>query len=382
MVKKHLSIKFFLVSLAAMLVFLTSCLYQTPIRIGFAAQLTGKQADPGIHLRNGVELAVEEINAAGGINDRKIELLVEDDLGTPQGAKDAETKIIDQGVVAVIGHFTSDQTLAGYEVAEKRGVLLFSATASTSVMTGLNDLFYRTVASTDAMGSGFATYIYRDKKINSIAVIFDEDNKSYSEPLANAFTATFTKLGGNITYTEKFSSSRSPDYSQSVTMMKDSAAKAVFIIASPNDTALITQTIALQNWAPELFTSSWAQGELLYQTGGKTIEGMETIVGFDVNDATPELDKFKEDYLKRYGVTPGFTAMEGYETMQLLARGLEKTGGSAINLGNALIGIQDYMGLTGPVMLDAYGDALRVLSIQKIIDGKFVTIKKLDMTEK
>ncbi|MDP3451190.1 MAG: ABC transporter substrate-binding protein, partial [Anaerolineaceae bacterium] len=77
-----------------------------PIRIGLAAQLTGKQADLGIQLRNGVQLAVDEINASGGINGRNLELSVEDDLGTPQGAKDAQNKLIDKGVVAIIGHFT------------------------------------------------------------------------------------------------------------------------------------------------------------------------------------------------------------------------------------------------------------------------------------
>lgn len=379
MAKTYLRITCFLVCLIAILGCLSGCVYQTPIRIGFTAQLTGKQADLGIHLRNGVELAVEEINTAGGINGRKLELLVEDDFGTPQGARDAETKLIDQGAVAVIGHFTSDQTLAGYEVAEKRGVLLFSATASTSVMTGLNDLFFRTVASTDAMGRGFASYIYHDRNIKTIAVIFDEDNKSYSEPLVNAFTDTFIQSGGTISFTQKFSSSQSPDYSKVVSVLKGSSAEAIFIIASPNDTALITQNIALQNWAPELFTSSWAQGESLFQTGGKTVEGMETIIGFDVNDQTPELEKFKEDYQHRFGIEPIFSAMEGYETMQMLVKGLQETNGSAKNLGSELIGIQDYVGLTGPVKLDAFGDVLRNMSIQKIVDGKFVTIKNLDM---
>jgi branched-chain amino acid transport system substrate-binding protein len=381
MAKKYLRSTWFLVCLITLSVYLSGCLYKSPISVGFTAQLTGKQADLGIHLRNGVELAVEEINASGGINGQNLELLVEDDFGTIQGAKDSETRLIDQGAVAIIGHFTSDQTLSGYEVAENRGVLLFSATASTSVMSEKSDLFFRTVASTDAMGRGFASYIYNDRKINSIAVIFDEDNRSYSEPLVNAFTDTFKKSGGKITFTQKFSSMQTPDYSTAVSMMKMSSAEAVFIIASPNDTALITQTIVLQNWVPQLFTSSWAQGDLLFQTGGKTIEGMETIIGFDVNDQTAGLEKFKEDYQQRFGVEPIFLAMEGYETMHLLAKGLQKTNGSTKNLGSELIGIQDYMGLSGPVKLDAYGDVLRNLSIQKIVDGKFVTIKKLDMSE-
>lgn len=364
-----------------LLICLSGCNKESLIRVGFAAQLTGKQADLGVHLRNGVQLAIEEINAAGGINGHNLELLTEDDFGIPQGAKEAENKLIDQGVVAIIGHITSDQTLAGYEIAQQRGVLLFSATASTSEMTGFDDLFFRIVTSTDAMGRAFASYIYSDRKIESIAVIYDEDNKSFSEPLLNSFLDTFKKVGGLVTITVNFSSSQSPDFSQSVLNMKNSSADAVLIIASPYDTALITQTINLQNWTPLLFTSSWAQGDNLFQTGGKTVEGMETIVGFDVNDLTPELKKFNTDYKQRFGIPPIFTAMEGYETMQMLAKALEKTDGSPQNLGRELIGIRDYVGLTGPVKLDAYGDVLRNLVIQKISDGKFVTIKKLDVAK-
>jgi len=369
------------VCLMVLLVCLSSCMEKPPIRIGLAAQLTGKQADLGIQLRNGVQLAVDEINVSGGINGRNLELIFEDDLGIPQGAKDAQNKLIDKGVVAIIGHFTSDQTLAGYEVAHKRGVLLFSATASTALMSGIEDLFYRTVSSTDALGSGLATYIIEDRSISTIAIIYDEDNNSYSEPLANSFTDTYRKSGGIITHVEKFSSSQDADYSQSVAKMKNSLADAVLIIASPHDTALIAQTIHLQNWAPELFTSAWAQSETLFQTGGQTLEGMETIVGFDVNDQTPELDEFKQKYQQIYQTHPIFSAMEGYETMHMLAVALQKTNGSAENLGEELVGIQDFIGLSGPVKLDAYGDVIRNLAIQKVIDGEFVTIKKLEIAQ-
>jgi branched-chain amino acid transport system substrate-binding protein len=374
--KKSNCLNLFIIGSLLFLLSLSGCVKETPIRIGITAQFTGKQADLGIHLRNGVELAVEEFNMVGGFNGRQVELLVEDDLGTPQGAKDAENKLIDKGVVAVIGHVTSDQTLAGYEVAEQRGVLLFSATAAASEMTGIKDLFYRIASSTDSMGHVFASYLYNDRKIDSIAIILDEDNKSFTESWANAFSETFQKLGGKINYTEKIFSSKSPDYSISVKKLKDSTANAVLIIASPYDTALIAQTINLQNWTPELFTTSWAQGDMLFQTGGKTIEGMEIIVFFNVNDKTSELEKFKKKYLERFNTEPVFTAMQGYETMQLLLTALQKTGGSSTNLGQELIGIQDYIGLNGSVQLDEYGDVVRDLTIQKIVDGKFEIIKK------
>ncbi|PKM69710.1 MAG: ABC transporter substrate-binding protein, partial [Firmicutes bacterium HGW-Firmicutes-18] len=170
---------------------LSGCGAKSPIRIGLAAQLTGKQADLGIHLRNGVEMALEEINAAGGINGWHLELIVEDDFGTPQGAIDAENNLIDADVVAVIGHITSDQTITGYQVANLNGVLMFSATAAASEMTGINDMFFRTASSTDSMGRSFADYVFSDRKIKSMAIIFDEDNKSFAESWANSFSNAF-----------------------------------------------------------------------------------------------------------------------------------------------------------------------------------------------
>ncbi len=381
MAKKNQRITRILVCSIFFLLSLSSCRQDSQIHIGLVAQFSGQQADLGIHMRNGVELAVEEINAAGGINGRNLELVVEDDLGTPQGAKEAENKVIDEDVVAIIGHITSDQTLTGYDVAAQRGVLMFSATAATAEMTGINDLFFRTAPSTDSMGHVFASYVYNDREIKKVAIIFDENNRSFTETWANAFSETYTQSGGIITTTEKIFSSNSEDYSKSVAKLKDSSAEAVLIIASPYDTALIAQTISLQNWSPILFTTSWAQGDMLIQTGGKTVEGIELIAFFNVNDTTPELIKFKSDYKEHFGTDPIFTAMQGYETMQLLAKALIKTNGSAKNLGKELVSIQDYVGLTGPVKLDSSGDVVRNLVVQKIIDGKFKTVKKLEMAE-
>jgi branched-chain amino acid transport system substrate-binding protein len=353
------------------------CIPKAPIRLGLAAELTGKQAELGIHLRNGVELAVEEINAGGGIGGRKVELLVEDDFGTPQGARDAENKLIDAGVTAVIGHVTSDQTLAGYTVNQTRGVLLLSATASTSVMSGKKDLFFRTVASTDAMGRGLAAHIRQQRGLMRMAIIYDQDNDTYAEPLQQAFSDSFTSLGGEVTRVVKFSGAASPDFAPLVESLKPSDPEGILIIAAPANTAMIAQTIRLADWAAILFTSSWGQGEAMFQNGGKAVEGMETIMAFDTNDPSPELTQFKAAYQKRFAIDPIFTAMESYETMLLLSAALQKTNGKAQGLAEALTGVENFQGLTGQLRLDNYGDALRPLVIQKASEGKFLTIEKL-----
>ena len=315
---------------------LEACSPTPPIILGFAADLTSKQSDPSINLRNGVQMAVEEINASGGIKGRQINLLVEDDLGTHEGARAAENKLIDSGVVAVIGHYTSDQTLAGFEVTGTRGVLMLSATASTSVLSGKKDLFFRTVASTESLGQGFARYICQSLGISTIAIIYDRDNKSYAVPMMEAFKDRYTRFGCQINNLVEFSGASSPDFSPLVDGMKSSKPDGVFIIASPADTAVIAQTISLKNWEIKKFASSMAQSNILIQNGGKTVEGMEIIIAFDVNDTSPTLQEFKSNFLKRFAVSPIFSAMEGYETMRMLAAALQKTNGESKGLPDAV----------------------------------------------
>jgi branched-chain amino acid transport system substrate-binding protein len=357
---------------------LCGCAPKSPVLLGFTAELTGKQSSLAVHLRNGVEMAVEELNASGGIDGRQIKLLVEDDLGTPEGARAAENKLIDAGVVAVIGHFTSAQTLAGYAVNEARGVLLFSATASTSALTAKKDLFFRTVASTESLGQGFGRYVCGDLGIRSIGIIYDLDNGSYSTPLMESFKSSFTGLDCQVTSQVEFSEAASPDFSPLVDELKESNPEAVLIIASPANTAVIAQLVDLKNWEVELFTSSWAQSEITIQNGGKTVEGLEMIIAFDVNNPSPALQEFKTNYQKHYNASPVFTAMEGYETMRMLAAALQKTGGESVELPGALLELKDFQGLVGTVRMDQYGDAIRPLFILNIHQGSFETVRTLD----
>ena len=140
---------------------------------------------------------------------------------------------------------------------------------------------------------------------------------------------------------------------------------------------MIAQQIRLKGWPVPLFAAPWAQGENLLQIGGKAVEGMEIIIPFDINNPSPALRAFKTRYQARFAHPPVFTAMYGYETMQMLAIALEKTGGKATGLPQTLLELGDFEGLTGPIRLDEYGDALRPLYIQRIHAGKFETIETL-----
>ena len=125
-------------SLVLAMVVLTACLKKEPIQVGLAAEITGKHSEIGVFVRNGTELAFEEINAAGGVSGRKLALLVRDDLGTAEGARQADRELIRAGVVAIIGHATSQQTLHGREVTEGAQIVLISPTTSTPALDGID----------------------------------------------------------------------------------------------------------------------------------------------------------------------------------------------------------------------------------------------------
>jgi branched-chain amino acid transport system substrate-binding protein len=353
---------------------LTACFSKPPILIGLSGEFSGKQSELAIQMRNGVILAVEEVNAAGGINGRTINLLTENDLGTPEGAQNAENKIIDGGAVATIGHFTSNQTVEGYKVAAARGVLLFSPTAATSLLSDKKDLFFRVISSTDTIGKGFAKYIYQTRKLSRIAIIYDLDNNTYSDPMAQAFSKTISELGGQVSTVEKFSSKTAPDFTPLLANLRQSNPEGVLIIAAPNNVATIAQLIRLENWLLPLFSAPWGQSEALIQNGGKAVEGLELLVPFDINASTPRMEDFKTRYEKRFVISPAYTAVYGYETAQILFAALKKTNGEAKNLPNVLIETKDYTGLTGAIHMNEYGDVSRDLYVQRINHTKFETV--------
>jgi branched-chain amino acid transport system substrate-binding protein len=330
-------------------------------------------------MRNGVRLAVEEANHSGGISGRAIDLMIEDDKGTPQGAQEADSRLIQQGAIAIIGHLTSNQSLAGYDLTEKNQIVLFSPTAATSNLTRKKDHFFRLFPTTDFMGSELARYIYNQRSLAKISIILDLDNDSYTVPFANAFEAALVKLGGKVTGKVEYRSSQSPDFSPLVKELIKPDTQGIFIIASSTVAPLIAQQIRLSGWAVPLFAAPWAQGDALIQNGGKAVEGLELILPYDLNDSAPALADFKSRYFKRYNENPTFSALFGYETFQVLLAALNKNGGSAADLAESLEKTGQINGLTGKIQLDAYGDVIRPLYIMAIQNGQFVT--KLAMNQ-
>jgi branched-chain amino acid transport system substrate-binding protein len=362
--------------------FLVNCTAKEPIRVGFVAQLTGVQAKLGVQERNGAQLAVEEINAAGGIVGRSIELVVRDDLGTPEGARAADQQLIDAGVVAIIGHATSGQTVAGLAVTNPARVVMLSPTTSTPELSGQDDYFFRIAQTLVSRAAMFAQHVYQDRNLTRIAGIYDTDNTVYSKAFLDAFVAKYQSLGGKVVAEASFSSRAQPDFAPLAAQLRASNPDGLLIIAADIDTALIAQRTRLIDWPIPLFASAWAQTETLISTGGRAVEGLEIEFSNPLDSQTPAYLDFKTRYQARFGQAPAFGAVLGYEAIKVLAAALQETGGRAEGLAQALAGIKNFKGLSDTFSFDTYGDVVRPAFLGVIRDSKYADIEALKPTER
>lgn len=353
-----------------------------PVRVGVAVQLTGVQSELGVQERNGVQLAVEEINASGGVAGRPIELIVRDDLGLPEGARTVDRELIQSGVAAIIGHTTSTQTIAGLAVTNPAHVVMISPTASTPELSGQDDYFFRISRDLVTAACSLARHVYQDRNLTRMAGIYDTDNAAYSKAYLEAFAAEYQSMGGKVVAKARFSSGAQPDFAPPAARLRAGNPDGLLIIAADIDTALIAQRTRLMDWPVPLFATAWAKTETLINNGGQAVEGLETESDIPMDNQTPDYFAFKARYKARFGEDPAFGAALGYETAKILATALQKTGGNAGGLAQVLAGIKNYKGLNFKISFDRYGDVIRPSYLVAVRDGKFVDIERLKPAER
>ncbi|MCM8712014.1 ABC transporter substrate-binding protein [Clostridium sp. SYSU_GA19001] len=348
-----------------------------PIIIGFAAQLTGKQAELGVQERNGVQMAIEEINESGGISGRKIKLLIGDDRGIPDIAQSVDAELIEKGAVAIIGHSTSSQTMAGLKVTNPAKVVMIGPTISTPELSDLQDFFFRVYPSFKDSAEAFTNYIYQNDGRKRLSIIYDIDNASYSKTYSKTVIDKFKSLGGNIIDCIEFSSASQPDFSILLSKLHEAKAEGLLIIASDMDTALIAQRTRLMGWNIPLYTSSWAPTENLINNGGQAVEGMKFEQAYGLTSQSETLLNFKAKYRARFGKEPSYGAALAYDSAMVLSYALKKTGGNSKGLSDALLETRNYTGLMGNFSFNEFGDVMRPFYLSSISNGKFITLDLL-----
>lgn len=355
---------------AVLLVLPVACGDPEPIRIGFIGGLTGRSADLGESSRNGVQLAVQQVNQAGGIDGRQVELLVRDDANDPDTAAAAVRELHAAGVAAIIGPNVSAVAGGMVPVINELEVVTLSPTVSSLAFADIDDHFFRINWTTRDNARIYAEHYY-DLGYRRVAAAIDANNRVFSESWLQEFSHGFLVEGGKVVGFEAFDSTKNDSYAQTASALVAMDAEALLLIANSVDTAQLAQQIRKLDSDILLIAAEWAATERLISLGGPAIEGLELVQSYNRADDSERYRTFRETYRDRFQQAPGYASIAAYDAATVLFRGLagrEAAGG----LKQALLELDDVQGLQQTISFNRYGDAQRRAFFVVVRDGRFV----------
>jgi branched-chain amino acid transport system substrate-binding protein len=350
---------------------LLGCSPSGPVRIGYIGGLSSSASDVDQDGRNGLMLALEQRNQAGGLHGRTLELLVQDQGRSAETAKTAMLALVAAQVDAVVGPFSSATAATIVPVANQVQLALLSPTVTSLDFVGQDDFFIRLNRNTRDNAGDYAAKLFQ-RGLRRVAVAYDTRNASYSSSWLREFRAAYTARGGALAAEVAFGST-SEGVATVVRSMLAGQPDGLLFIASTPDVALLAQQA--EKLAPGLpkAATEWASSESLMALGGRAVEGMLTAQAFNRDDPGARYRQFHSAYVARFSREPGFSALAGFDAGTVLLQALERrAAGESVK--DAILKYGPYPGLQQSIQFDRFGDATRSVYFTEVQAGHFVRI--------
>lgn len=346
----------------------------SPIVIGEYGSMTGSEATFGQSTHNGIMIAVEELNAAGGIKGRKVEIKTYDTEGKSQVAGTVVTRLVtDDKVAAVLGEVASSLSIAGGRVCQQYGVPMISPSSTNPQVTKIGDMVFRVCFLDPFQGYVCAKFARDHLKAEKVALLFDQ-TQSYSKGLKDDFAKAFKELGGAVV-TEQAFSGGDQDFSAQLTTIRDAKPDAIFLPSYYTDAGnVVLQARRLQITAPFIGGDGWDSAKLI-EIGGKAVNGCYFSNHYHHEDQRPEVQKFVATYKSKHGQPPDALAALGYDAALILFDAMKKApslGGKDLAAGIAAT--KGVPGVTGLITIDAERNATKPAVMIEVKDGKLAYV--------
>jgi ABC-type branched-subunit amino acid transport system substrate-binding protein/branched-subunit amino acid ABC-type transport system permease component len=369
MAPRHLA----LAALALLVLSLTGCKpREDDIPIGAYLSLSGSDSTFGTDTRDGIALAMDEVNAKGGVHGKKVRVIYEDDKSLPQEASNKVRQLIDRdGVVAVLGEVASSRSIAGGLICNTKKIPMVTPSSTAVDVTEGREYVFRTCF-TDAQQGEVAARFVKETLKKDEAVIFYAAQDNYSSGLADTFKAAFTSMGGKITL-EKGYQKGETKFTTYLQAIQASHTDIIFAPVYYNDMAQIAQQAAQLGIPSSSFIGGdgWDSDDLL-ETAGAELDGSFYTNAYAPDVPWPNSAAFVKAFQGRYGRTPGALAAQGYDGAKLLADAIERAPRitpEAIKV--ALAETANFAGATGTLTIDAHHDANKPVCIVQIKNKTF-----------
>ena len=351
------------------------------VKIGVFMSLTGSTAQFGISSTNGIKMAADEVNAAGGINGKQIELLVQDDRSDAQEAATIVTKFVTQdGVHGIIGEVASSRTIAAAPIAQNAKVPLLTPSSTNPEVTKKGDYIFRSCFIDPVQGAAMSQFAGKSLGKRRAALMVDRKN-DYSTGLEKVINEVFPKFGGQVVITQSFQEGDT-DFNGQLTSIKGANPDVIFIPAYYGDVALIAKQARDKGLNVPLIGGDGWDSAQLYTIGGQAIVGSYFTNHYSPYDTDPKVQKFVQGYQQRYGQIPDALAATAYDAAHIMFDAVKRANsldGKAIR--DALAATKDFPGVTGTVNFNADRDAVKPIMMIRVDEGGKYVIQERVVVE-
>lgn len=345
------------------------------ILVGFYGSLTGDGASFGQSSREGAELAVEEINNAGGLlGGRKIRLLVEDDQSKPEEASNAVTKLITQDkAVAIVGEVASRRTLAAGPVSQKYQIPMVSPASTNERVTEIGDYVFRVCFIDPFQGEVLAKFAFNDLKVRKVAILKDIQ-QDYSVGLTDSIVKNFTALGGQALDPVSYSSGDA-DFKAILTQVRAQRPDAIFATGYyPEAAIIVRQARELGMTMPILGGDGWV-GDAL-KNGREALANTYISNHYSGDNPDPVVQNFVKSYAAKFNHAPDSIAALGYDAVKVLADAITRADSTEGPKIREALASADVAGVTGRLKMNEKRNVDKPAVIEEVtfVDGdvKFV----------
>lgn len=345
------------------------------IRVGYYGDMTGDTATFGTSTREGIDLALDEVNQDPPLG-QTIQIIGEDDQGKSEVAVSVVTKLITQDqVVAVLGEVASSNSLAGAQVCQREKIPMITPASTNPDVTKVGDYISRICFIDPFQGSVMAKFAYNTLKARRAAVLWD--NKSdYSKGLRQFFTQTFTQLGGQVVADPSFAKG-DVDFNAQLNTIKQANPEVIFVPGYYTEVGTIARQARDQGMKQVLLGGDGWDSPKLFESGGEALEGSYFSNHYSAESKDERIQKFIADYKTKFnGKVPDAMAALGYDAAKILADAIKRAGSTDPEaLKTAIAQTKDFAGVTGNISLDAERNATKPAVVLQVTGKKYTYVE-------
>jgi len=349
------------------------------IKIGFLGALTGDVAMFGKPTLEGMKMAAEDLNAAGGVLGKKIEIVEADNRGDKQEGASVTQKLISRdNVVAIVGDPTTGITKVAAPIAQKAQVVLISAGATGPGVVENGDFIFRNTLLDSVAIPACIDFFANELKYKKVAII-TSDNNDYSVGFSQTFRDAAKGKGITVVADEKIKDG-DKDFSGQVTNIKAKNPDVIFFSGYYTEGALIMKEARKQGVKANMFGGDGLFSPEFIKLGGSAVGGSMSALGFAPEQATPETAKFIESFSKKFaGQVPGLFDAQGYDGVMMIADAIKRANSADPKVfKTAMAATKNFKGVSGTITIRANREPIKTpLCLLAVKDGKFALKAKV-----